>query len=181
MFRAWYRVFDYSGRSTRWEYWSFYIGVAILITIVAIGMSDTPAEEMQSAVNDGSIAGAILILAFLIIPPMFPLCVRRFHDFGWSGWSILLLCVPILNIIISLMLAFRGPIAAAAEYAPQMAQPAAPPQIHIHNSTSANAADSIHTQTVNLNQIERLAELHSKGMLTAEEFAAAKTNLLPKV
>jgi len=179
MFRAWYRVFDYSGRSTRWEYWSFYIGATILIALVAIGMASAPEGEMQNAASDGTIAGVIFVLAFLIIPPLFPLCIRRFHDFGWSGWSILLLCVPVLNFIVSLMLAFRGPIAIAPDYAPQAA-PAAPHQIHIHNSTSANAADSIHSQTINLNQIERLAELHGKGMLTAEEFAAAKTNLLPK-
>ena len=176
MFRAWYRVFDYRGRSSRWEYWSFYIGVTILIALVLVGLGAPNDAERQREFAEGGALGAILILALLIVPPALPLFVRRLHDFGWSGWAIFLMLVPVANFILELMLLFRGPVAEPVELV--VPSPAAQP-VHIYNSSSATAADTINSQTIHVHhQIEKLAELHDRGLLTADEFSAAKVKLL---
>jgi uncharacterized membrane protein YhaH (DUF805 family) len=43
---------------------------------------------------------AVLIVAVIILRAE----VSRFHDVGWSGWFVLLMFVPLLNLIIFLLL-----------------------------------------------------------------------------
>ena len=67
-FRRWR---DYSGRSTRSEYWWFYLFslIPILVTSGIIGL--------------------------LLVPITIPLTIRRMHDVGKSGWFIF---VPLYNL-----------------------------------------------------------------------------------
>ena len=67
-FRRWR---DYSGRSTRSEYWWFYLfsQIPILVTSGIIGL--------------------------LLVPITIPLTIRRMHDVGKSGWFIF---VPLYNL-----------------------------------------------------------------------------------
>lgn len=67
-FRGWK---DYSGRSTRSEFWWFYL-VQFIAVIISGG-----------------------ILAFIFLPLLLAVGVRRMHDVGKSGWFFL---VPLYNI-----------------------------------------------------------------------------------
>lgn len=168
MFRAIFRVFDFSGRSSRWEYWCYLIGLAVLgviagVAIAAVTDGHPGTRLILDDQTDALIGLGVLVLCF----PHLALIVRRFHDFGWSGWALLLLAVPVVNIVMLLMLMFRGSAVAAEPYA-------APP-ITIYNTPSAGVAAS---RTTHVDEIARLADLHARGMLSAPEFAAAKAQIL---
>lgn len=80
---------NFSGRSSRSEYWwfmlfQFIIGVAIGI----IFGDDTTSKVVSGIIN----------LAFLL--PGLGLCVRRLHDIGKSGWWVLLALIPLVGAII---------------------------------------------------------------------------------
>lgn len=56
--------------------------------------------------NDRLIEFMIFILIHLL--PLNALIFRRFHDIGFSGWSIILFYVPYLNIVLAVVLALMG-------------------------------------------------------------------------
>ena len=75
------RYADFSGVSTRSQYWYF-----ILTTNIA---------AIIGQLSFGDLAGNIIAFGTLI--PTLAVAVRRVHDVGKSGWFIL---VPIYNIIL---------------------------------------------------------------------------------
>ena len=121
MFRAMKRVFEYSGRSTRWEHWSFAIGLAIVLTVTGaweanyqnehFGLSPQPSDDQAAGVGFASlIFGAA---------PGLALKVRRYHDFGWSGWAVLWAFVPLVNLCTEVMLLFRRSTPEPVGYRPE--------------------------------------------------------------
>ena len=87
---------DYSGRTTRSQFWWFYlftvISPLILSAISLVGLL------LISILNLDSLANLIYLFSFLyllIIPSVIASGVRRMHDVGKSGWFIL---VPIYNL-----------------------------------------------------------------------------------
>ena len=101
------RFFDFSGRSSRTEYWMFtlFFAVAILVPLILSGGFDallfgdatqTVDFEMLGAV--GLVIGAFCLLSII---PILALTIRRFHDVGLSGWVYLMLVlvslVPVLG------------------------------------------------------------------------------------
>ena len=176
MFRAWYRVFDYSGRSTRWEYWSFLIGFIIILAITGAWVANYQHTHYgldPQLSNDDTLGVSVMILGFLALPQI-ALRVRRYHDFGWSGWATLWVFVPIVNVVMECMLLFRGPTAEPVAYAAN----SEPQHITIYNSPTAGTAGTSQGFGDHIDQIARLADMHAKGMLTAPEFAAAKAKVL---
>jgi uncharacterized membrane protein YhaH (DUF805 family) len=75
------RYADFSGTTTRAQYWWFFLG-ANGSTFIAAAIA-------------GSVIGNVLSIFFLI--PSISAGVRRLHDVGKSGWFFL---VPIYNIIL---------------------------------------------------------------------------------
>lgn len=89
---------DYSGRTTRSQFWWFYlftvISPLILSAISLVGLL------LISILNLDSLANLIYLFSFLyllIIPSVIASGVRRMHDVGKSGWFIL---VPIYNLVL---------------------------------------------------------------------------------
>lgn len=83
MFRAIYRMFDYSGRSTRWEYWSVFIGLAVLACLAGIGLGAAQdAGQQLGGLSEDQEALLGLGLLVVVLLPNLALRVRRFHDFG---------------------------------------------------------------------------------------------------
>jgi uncharacterized membrane protein YhaH (DUF805 family) len=76
-----YRYADFSGTTTRAQFWWFFLG-ANGATFIAAAIA-------------GSVVGNVLSIFFLI--PSITAGVRRLHDVGKSGWFYL---VPIYNIIL---------------------------------------------------------------------------------
>ncbi|WP_242098369.1 DUF805 domain-containing protein [Sphingomonas sp. CROZ-RG-20F-R02-07] len=175
MFRTLTHIFDYSSRSTRREYWSFFVGLAILIIIAGAWVANYQKTHfgLSPQFSDDDAAGWGFALFIFVALPGLSLKVRRFHDFGWSGWSVLWIFVPVANIVFELMLLFRGSAGTTA-----IDSRAEPSQITIYNTPSAGVTDASRAATSHVDEITRLADLHSRGMLTSTEFAAAKAQVL---
>jgi uncharacterized membrane protein YhaH (DUF805 family) len=77
------RFTDFSGVSTRSQYWYFILGTTIATVIAQVAFGD--------------LGGNLVSLITLI--PTIAVAVRRMHDVGKSGWFIL---VPIYNLVLVL-------------------------------------------------------------------------------
>jgi uncharacterized membrane protein YhaH (DUF805 family) len=80
------RYADFKGRSTRSEYWYWY-----LFTIIAISLSGI----LDNYISKGN-SYLSSILEMVIFLPTIAVGIRRLHDSGRRGWWLLL---PIVNII----------------------------------------------------------------------------------
>lgn len=100
------RYADFSGRSSRREYWMFVlftllVSMAGIILIVAGGAAE------QSATGGGPVfwLGMVLLILFWLASaiPSIAVQVRRFHDQDRSGWYMLLNLIPSVGGIIVLV------------------------------------------------------------------------------
>ena len=78
---AFSRFADFSGVSTRPQYWYFVLADAIASGVVTL----TAGDMAQN------------VLSLITLLPNISVAVRRMHDVGKSGWFIL---VPIYNIVL---------------------------------------------------------------------------------
>lgn len=76
---------DFQGRSSRREYWTFYIINFVIAFILAFFEGE-----------EGSWSGLLYLITLL---PSLAVGIRRMHDIGRSGWWLLF---PIVNLIFSL-------------------------------------------------------------------------------
>lgn len=81
---------NFSGRSSRSEYWWYILFTFLLGIVISIVFSFS--ENMSTIVS------AIVSLALLL--PGLGLSVRRLHDINKSGWWILVGLIPVAGIII---------------------------------------------------------------------------------
>jgi uncharacterized membrane protein YhaH (DUF805 family) len=77
------RFTDFSGVSTRSQYWYFILGTTIATVIAQVAFGDF----------GGNLVSIITLL------PTIAVAVRRMHDVGKSGWFIL---IPIYNLVLVL-------------------------------------------------------------------------------
>jgi len=80
---------QFSGRSTRSEYWWFALGYLIIYYALL-------ALSMYLAIPAFGIAA--LVFSVIALIPSIAVAVRRMHDVGKSGWFCL---IPIYNIILA--------------------------------------------------------------------------------
>jgi len=76
------RFADFSGVSTRAQYWYFVLSTTIASLIAQVAFGD----------SGGNLVSIITLL------PTIAVAVRRMHDVGKSGWFIL---IPIYNLILA--------------------------------------------------------------------------------
>jgi uncharacterized membrane protein YhaH (DUF805 family) len=93
---------DFETRSTRNEFWWFFLmnliiifGVNIIAGILA-GIIDAPVILMVASI-------LIVIYALAIFIPNLAVSVRRLHDTNRSGWNILLGLIPFIGSIVLLV------------------------------------------------------------------------------
>ena len=89
---------NFSGRSTRSEYWWWVLanaGISIVLQLVLGNISFTAYIVAMVVFNLGTLI------------PNLSLFVRRMHDIGKSGWSILLGLIPLAGAIILLVYAAK--------------------------------------------------------------------------
>jgi len=92
---------DFNGRISWKGYLVWNIFIFIVLTIVGIiGYMITQ--------NPNTILGITLILGLLLLVPNLSITVRRFHDLGKSGLSVLFFLIPIVNWIIMFILFLPG-------------------------------------------------------------------------
>lgn len=92
------------GRASRGEflaYFCFYFVFCILWTLMVL---DT--ISFFDGIN--LIDFVLMYVPFFLLPPLFSVTVRRFHDCGKSGWLFLLLLVPLADLFGLYLLCRRG-------------------------------------------------------------------------
>lgn len=101
------RVFDYSGRSRRseyWWYWAFYMGVWFVSYFVFIG-----AILIVTPEDGPGVAGLVVLILYgllnlgLLIPGL-SLTVRRLHDLDRTGWWVVTVFIPFVGFFFGIML-----------------------------------------------------------------------------
>ncbi len=75
------KSFDFSGRSTRAEYWIF--GIWLMVLLVVATLLDAMLGTLNLRLGIGWLSIGVLVLTFV---PSLSLSVRRLHDIGQSGW-----------------------------------------------------------------------------------------------
>ena len=97
------RYFDFSGRSTRAEYWwwALFVFIANSILIIVDNIAGTTITPTTGIISS-------LFLLVIIIPNI-AVMVRRLHDINRSGWWVFLGAVPVVGpIVIIVWMCKRG-------------------------------------------------------------------------
>jgi uncharacterized membrane protein YhaH (DUF805 family) len=102
---------QFTGRASREEYWSFVL-VNFLIAF-SLGILQGVLEPLAEIF---SLLSSLYALVTLI--PSFAVGVRRMHDIGKSGWSLLLGFIPLVGWVIMLMFLIRKGDEGENEYGP---------------------------------------------------------------
>ena len=119
------RYFEFSGRSSRTQYWMFQLTMLVIL-VAAVSFDIVLAKQTF----DGEHFGGFLTLfvCFIHIVPGITVTVRRLHDSGHSGWWYWISLVPFIGGIWLLVLMFFGPSDDADQYGedPRNGTPMAP-------------------------------------------------------
>lgn len=91
------RYFEFGGRSTRLQYWMFFLIHGALL-VGAVYLDVVVGQYRPSAGFAG--LPATLFVTFIHAFPAWTLQVRRLHDIGKSGWWLLLNMVPFGGIVL---------------------------------------------------------------------------------
>ncbi len=85
--------FRFSGRTTRREFWMFYLVNLILSCLIPFltGMI----IGFVGGTSDAAIAVTYLYLLFMLLPAV-SISVRRLHDIGRTGWWVAFGLLPVL-------------------------------------------------------------------------------------
>lgn len=99
---AFRRYRDFSGRSSRRNYWWFMLANILIIFAFNVVL------RMMVAPGPSSIRIVLTILLVVyylaLIEPSIALTVRRLHDTGRSGWWILIELIPLVGVVWFLVL-----------------------------------------------------------------------------
>ena len=124
---SWYcyclrKYFDFNGRASRAEFWSFvFINIFVLIGFSlltgSIYVEDAPGEKrrvmLSTLANYPSLVSALsyLLVGFEVLTfcPAVSVTVRRLHDRNHSGWWVVALFIPFLNLLVLIFLLLGSP------------------------------------------------------------------------
>jgi uncharacterized membrane protein YhaH (DUF805 family) len=92
---VWKKFGDFSGRARRREYWMF----TLVSTIVSLGLLliDVFAGFINKEIGISLLYGIYTLAVFI---PAIAVTSRRLHDTNHSGWTILLMLIPLIGPII---------------------------------------------------------------------------------
>jgi len=101
---AFIRCFDFKSRSSRSEFWYFYLFTTIFgfigIQIDRLFNLEILELQLTQNINEVAILGPTYIfLYFLFFIPSLSLYIRRLHDINRSGWWLLIALIPFVGII----------------------------------------------------------------------------------
>ena len=78
------KYFDFKGRASKSEFWSFFLFLAIVYLVVGLPLATF---DLSQGRENLPIAGlAIILIVILTFIPYIAVTARRLHDFGRSGW-----------------------------------------------------------------------------------------------
>jgi len=111
------KSFDGAGRARRKEYWSFFLFVFLIMSVIYVPLVFMVAGTVSSAALSysygygyddaaglmalitslGAWVYLIVIVSLIFIPASITVTIRRLHDIGMSGWLVLLWLIPYLG------------------------------------------------------------------------------------
>jgi len=108
------RYFDFSGRSTRREYWLFYLFYMLVLAAVFVMTFSITFSTTDRHANSGpalvlgvfGVLVAVFVLGTLI--PALALMVRRLHDQDRSGLFVLISFIPFGGLVLLIMMLLAG-------------------------------------------------------------------------
>lgn len=116
MFLPFVRMGDYSGRSGRREYWMFHLlealcGILLALVLLFTGVLISPTlsstKALLNILDSMPVIIALIVYLFCFLPAGIALSVRRWHDIGNSGWTIvvvlLLSRIPVIGPLVWLV------------------------------------------------------------------------------
>ncbi len=105
------KIFSFKGRLGRLRYLSYAFGIPILM-VALLGIAAAILIPISETL--GGVIAAVGGIAILGVCISFGL--RRLHDLDKSGWWMLLLIVPLVNIIMALYMLFARGVEGSNEY-----------------------------------------------------------------
>ncbi len=99
------RYFEFSGRSTRRQYWLFWL-VTTLLCLAAVFADYQLYGIRPTATNHGPFT---VFASIIHVVPGITVTVRRLHDTGRSGWFYFIQLIPVIGSLILLYWMVRGP------------------------------------------------------------------------
>ncbi len=101
---AFIKCFDFKSRSSRSEFWYFYLFTTVLgfigMQIDRLFNLEILGLQLTQNINEVAILGPTYIfLYFLFFVPSLSLYIRRLHDTDRSGWWLLIALIPFIGII----------------------------------------------------------------------------------
>lgn len=161
------RYFDFRGRSTRSQFWLFFLVYGIIIVAAVV---------VDAALGTSSKKGPSLLLSIVYLVhaiPSLAVSVRRLHDIDRTGWWVLISVVPLLGLIV------MGTFAT---------KPSTPGTNRFGTNGSPAAKDaagepflSPHTPVgPDLDRLEKLAALKASGAIDDDEYRQMKADLLSR-
>jgi uncharacterized membrane protein YhaH (DUF805 family) len=97
-FDAMLRYFDLSGRSTRRQYWLFWL----VATLLALAGAFADLEFFYTDIRKGYPGPFTAFLSVVHFLPAIAVTVRRLHDIGRSGWWYFVQCIPLVGQLLML-------------------------------------------------------------------------------
>lgn len=107
-------LFSAKGRVSRSQFWLKWIVPYVIITVVLLAI-------LWAALEPGAASTVFCVYALAALWPSIVIYVKRAHDRGRSGWFVLLLFVPVLNIWALVEFLFLPGTAGANTYGSQPA------------------------------------------------------------
>jgi len=148
-----YAVF--SGRAQRAEYWYFFLFNTIVIIVLTI--LDAVFGTLSHS-GYGLLSGLYDLAVFI---PSLAVAVRRLHDIGKSGWWLLIILIPLIGSILLIV---------------WCATDSKEDNQYGKNPKASNGNNIVNDNSIE--QLEKLADLKEKGIITEEEFNSKKQELL---
>jgi uncharacterized membrane protein YhaH (DUF805 family) len=100
------RYADFEGRSSRREYWMFFlfnILVGVAVGVITLVMYSVTRSESAMMTVMYPVFGLYMIYTLAAFIPGIAVAIRRLHDTDRSGWSILFGLIPFVGGIILLV------------------------------------------------------------------------------
>jgi uncharacterized membrane protein YhaH (DUF805 family) len=149
-FRVLKKYAVFSGRARRREYWWFFL----FNLIIGVGIA---VIESSATGNNYSVLASLYQLAVFL--PAIGVSIRRLHDTGRSGWSLLVGLIPLVGPIVLLIFMLSDSQPETNQYGP---------------SPKAKRTDSTPTHS----PLDTAKERYAGGELDKEQFDQIKKDLL---
>lgn len=191
------RYADFTGRSTRSQYWFFMLGYFV------VGLVGIFIDAASSSGEPSGVVTGLISLAHLL--PSWAVLVRRLHDTDRSGWWILIALIPLVGAITLIVFCCTPSQPRANRFGPPVAPlvPGAGFDLNSYRQPDFGAfepAPAVHGQRVEpvtrrtapvstalapaidegamIERLERLAALRASGAIDDAEFAQMKASAL---